>query len=109
MVRNPQEQGRPWLGYSPRKASAALLWRIRHGGCFGLIVPQVSREKGPREFNGTYPIDSSKGAIMSNATTRSAQNEAEKAKQSAGQAAGNIGQAASHTGQAGQDLLHSAG
>jgi len=46
---------------------------------------------------------------MSNATTRSAQTEAEKAKQSAGQAAGNIGQAASHAGQAGQDLLHAAG
>jgi ElaB/YqjD/DUF883 family membrane-anchored ribosome-binding protein len=46
---------------------------------------------------------------MSNATTRSAQTEAEKAKQSVGQAAGNIGQAASQAGQAGQDLLHATG
>jgi len=46
---------------------------------------------------------------MSNATTRSVQTEAEKAKQSAGQAASNVGQAASHAGQAGQDLLHAAG
>jgi len=46
---------------------------------------------------------------MSNATTRPAQTEAEKAKQSAGQAVGNAGQAASHAGQAGQDLMHAAG
>jgi len=46
---------------------------------------------------------------MSNATTRSAQTEAEKAKQSASQAAGNIGQAAGHAGQAGQDILHATG
>jgi len=46
---------------------------------------------------------------MSNATTRPAQTEAEKAKQSAGQAASNVGQAAGHAGQAGQDLLHAAG
>jgi vacuolar-type H+-ATPase subunit H len=46
---------------------------------------------------------------MSNATTRSAQTEADKAKQSAGQAASNVGQAASHAGQAGQDLVHAAG
>jgi len=45
---------------------------------------------------------------MSNATTRSAQTEAEKAKQSAGQAASNIGQAAGHAGQAGQDLFRTA-
>jgi len=46
---------------------------------------------------------------MSNATTRSAQTEAEKAKQAAGQATSNVGQAASHAGQAGQDILHAAG
>jgi len=46
---------------------------------------------------------------MSNATTRSAQTEAEKAKQSAGQAASSIGQAAGHAGQAGQDFLHATG
>jgi len=39
---------------------------------------------------------------MSNATTRPAQTEAEKAKQAAGQAAG-------HAGQAAQDLAHAAG